>query len=169
MSSPQLSNSEMHNGTRNALIDATMESGAVHHGDLTPALTLIAKPSQKQVNGEPYLDVPLQNAFRSSQDTLSNLSDYSADNETERSTGRTLHGHPTHRLSSHSPAPPKTWRGEWHSFWQRNRGLIYVFTAQFFGALMNIMTSILETQGTHGHQMHPLQVGNQKERVPKRS
>ncbi len=38
-------------------------------------------------------------------------------------------------------------------FWGRNRGVVLVAVAQFFGALMNLAARLLEKEG-----MHPLQI-----------
>ncbi|KAI1363235.1 hypothetical protein F5Y08DRAFT_340862 [Xylaria arbuscula] len=43
------------------------------------------------------------------------------------------------------------------SKWQRNKGPIYVFTAQFFGALMNLIARLLEL-GEVDEKLHPMQL-----------
>jgi hypothetical protein len=37
--------------------------------------------------------------------------------------------------------------------------MLMVILAQFFGASMNVMTQLLEKDGSHGKAMHPFQVG----------
>ena len=44
------------------------------------------------------------------------------------------------------------------TFFQQNKGVIYVLTAQLFGVLMNVTTRLLEIEGNHGEGMHPFQV-----------
>jgi hypothetical protein len=59
------------------------------------------------------------------------------------------------RCASRSPAPLTTWHATFQHFWQRNRGLWLVTISQFFGALMNVTTRLLELEG---EGMHPFQV-----------
>jgi hypothetical protein len=80
--------------------------------------------------------------------TISGLSD---DGRTGRSGSHVSHS----RYASHSPAPPTTWRVAFRLFWERNRGLWLVTVSQFFGALMNVATRLLELDGAG---MHPFQV-----------
>ena len=49
--------------------------------------------------------------------------------------------------------------GGYQSFFQQNKGIIYVLSAQLFGVLMNVTTRLLEIEGHHGDGMHPFQVG----------
>jgi len=83
--------------------------------------------------------------------SLSTISAFSDDGRTGRSGSHVSHS----RYTSHSPAPPKTWRVAIRQFWQRNRGLWLVTVSQFFGALMNVATRLLELDGKG---MHPFQV-----------
>lgn len=48
-----------------------------------------------------------------------------------------------------------TWRAALERSWARNRGLVLVLLSQLFGALMNVATRLLETDG---EGMHPLQI-----------
>lgn len=48
------------------------------------------------------------------------------------------------------------------SFYQRNKGLVYVLVAQIFGVLMNVTTRLLEIEGNRGAGMHPFQVLHQE-------
>ena len=117
-------------------------------------------PAAKTSNQhQPYLDVPLQSAFARSSDTLSDLSTCSADNESERRTGRLLTLSSGGRLLSRSPAPSsKTWKEGLWQFWARNKGLALVVMAQLFGVMMNVTIRLLEMSGTSGPGMHPFQV-----------
>lgn len=83
--------------------------------------------------------------------SLSTISGLSDDGRTGRSGSHVSHS----RYASHSPAPPTTWRAAFRLFWQRNRGLWLVTMSQFFGALMNVATRLLELDG---EGMHPFQV-----------
>ena len=112
----------------------------------------------KTTDSQPYLDVPLRNTFRSSLDSLSAASNCSSDQNSERVTGRSLSPHSNIRISSRSPAPPKTWKAAWQVFWDRNKGVTLVLLSQFFGALMVVATRLLETDGSNGGGMQPFQV-----------
>ncbi|KAL9082738.1 MAG: hypothetical protein Q9159_006198 [Coniocarpon cinnabarinum] len=48
--------------------------------------------------------------------------------------------------------------GGHQTFFQQNKGVIYVLTAQLFGVLMNVTTRLLEIEGNHGEGMHPFQI-----------
>jgi hypothetical protein len=65
---------------------------------------------------------------------------------------------PWQRHTSRSPAPPRTVKGRWDAFWLRNKGVALVMLSQFFGAAMSAATRLLETSGSGGNGMHPLQV-----------
>ncbi|KAJ9137022.1 Integral membrane protein DUF6 [Coniochaeta hoffmannii] len=65
-------------------------------------------------------------------------------------------------IRASSPIPyttPQTWKSRTAasslSFWRRNRGVILVAVAQFFGALMNLSARLLELDGDG---MNPLQI-----------
>ena len=116
-------------------------------------------PTIKASNQQPYLDIPLPSAFARSSDTLSNLSNHSADNENQRRTARLLTLSSSGRLLSRSPAPsPRTWRETIRLFWARNKGLSLVILAQLFGSIMNVTIRLLEVNGTSGPAMDPFQV-----------
>lgn len=88
-------------------------------------------------------DDNLQNSRRPSCD--SNGSIYSADNENERERGRLL-ARSTRRYQSISPAPSaRSWTARCNALWVANRGPVLVMLSQFFGALMNVTTRLLET------------------------
>jgi drug/metabolite transporter (DMT)-like permease len=113
-----------------------------------------------------YLDRPSSSLRRPSRPSLdstytdlSELSFASAD----------LHSH--HRPLIHStvygdfhqpPKPPASFRTRMNATLKRlyvlNYGALLVMAAQFFGALMNIATRLLETDGAHGPGMHPFQI-----------
>lgn len=44
--------------------------------------------------------------------------------------------------------------------WLQSKGMLMVILSQFFGASMNVMTQMLEKDGSHGKAMHPFQVSN---------
>lgn len=59
---------------------------------------------------------------------------------------------------SGSPPPnlePKSFKNAFKKFWARNQGLFLVTFSQFFGALMNVTTRLLELEGDG---MNPLQI-----------
>lgn len=64
------------------------------------------------------------------------------------------------RGMSPSPLPrssePRTWRTSAHQFWIRSQSMILVILSQAFGALMNVITRVLELEGDDG--MHPFQI-----------
>ena len=145
---------------KGSLLRMEPEDPATKSSEMTPAMLLHAngndkQPSSKTNNHQNLLDVPPQISFRPSTDTLSDISTYSADNENERRTGRPSLTTNGPRLSSMSPAPPKTWKGAWVVFWARNKGMALVLLSQLFGGLMNVTTRLLETSGS---DMHPFQV-----------
>lgn len=62
-------------------------------------------------------------------------------------------------LPQESPtAPPKTKGFVFWSLWLQSKGLILVLLSQFFGSTMNVMTRVLETNGSHGKAMHPFHI-----------
>ncbi|KAI9712548.1 MAG: hypothetical protein M1812_006857 [Candelaria pacifica] len=118
------------------------------------------KPSVKDTHGHQYPEALRQASFQDSIDTLSELSGISADTENERRPGRTSFYQPvpSQRHASLSPAPLRSWRGTLEASWSRNRGLALVILSQLFGALMNVTTRLLETDGSDGEGMHPMQI-----------
>lgn len=54
-----------------------------------------------------------------------------------------------------SRAEERTWKGAMWRWWDRNQGLVFVTLSQAFGALMNVATRLLETDGS---QIGPFQV-----------
>jgi hypothetical protein len=61
--------------------------------------------------------------------------------------------HGARRHASRSPAPPpRTVHAKLQIFWVKNKGLALVLIAQFFGALMNVTTRMLEMEGNDGEQ-----------------
>ena len=129
-------------------------SDAKSDGRKSPYQDFNSKEASNPSNGQPYLDVPLHDAFRPSIDTVSS---YSLDNNSERCTARSLHPN-LERIASRSPAPPTTLKGKWAVFWHKNKGLALVLLAQFFGGLMNVATRILEVDATNGPALSPFQV-----------
>ncbi|KAH8695865.1 hypothetical protein GQ44DRAFT_694773 [Phaeosphaeriaceae sp. PMI808] len=53
---------------------------------------------------------------------------------------------------------PRTWRTTLLEVWLQSKGLIFVILSQFFGASMNLIAGVLETDGSHGKAMHPFQI-----------
>ena len=47
----------------------------------------------------------------------------------------------------------------WSSFWAANRGIILVILAMFFGAIMGLVTRLLELDNGHHKRMQPILVG----------
>lgn len=47
----------------------------------------------------------------------------------------------------------------WRSFWTASRGIIFVISAMFFGAVMGLTTRLLELERNGHKRMHPIQVG----------
>lgn len=58
--------------------------------------------------------------------------------------------HSTGQYGQMSVASPSTLRGRLQWFWVKNKGLAFVLIAQFFGALMNVATRMLEMDGNDG-------------------
>ncbi|MCJ1431882.1 hypothetical protein MMC27_001238 [Xylographa pallens] len=110
----------------------------------SPARDLDHKAPLPVSDNQPYLDVPLQESFRPSIDTISGISNYSAD--TVNNERVTLALRPNlERIPSRSLAPPRAWRDKSKAFWQRNKGLALVLLSQIFGGLMNVATRLLES------------------------
>ena len=124
------------------------------------AATAAADNGKSSAKHAPYLDRPLRNIFtRSSSDSISLNSLYSADNENERHARRLNGALAGNRLLSRSPAPlARTWKERVRSKWLANKGLALVALAQLFGAFMSVTTRLLELDGSHGAGMHPFQV-----------
>lgn len=66
------------------------------------------------------------------------------------------------RLSSGSrlgAQPASRWkRSMVYRVWTQGKGMLMVILSQFFGSSMNVMTQLLERDGSHGKAMHPFQV-----------
>ena len=56
-----------------------------------------------------------------------------------------------------SPSDP-SWRENISSFWLRNKGVGMMILGQFFGAVMNVITRLLELDKGDVQGMHPFQV-----------
>ena len=114
------------------------------------------KQAAKAANGQAFLGLPLESSFRPSIESLSDSSTHSVDQNESLSGRRLTHGRA--RLHSRSPGLDRNWRQKVDGFWAKNKGLMLVILAQLFGALMSVTTRLLETDGSHGHGMHPFQV-----------
>ncbi|KAL8674481.1 MAG: hypothetical protein Q9168_001146 [Polycauliona sp. 1 TL-2023] len=113
----------------------------------------IDKPGKSESQHQ-HLPVPLQNSFRPSTDD-NNGSIYSAENGNERQRGRLL-GPAVFRHHSASPAvTARSWKARCNALWLANKGLVLVLVSQFFGALMNVTTRLLETSE---HPLNTFQV-----------
>ncbi|MCJ1404139.1 hypothetical protein MMC11_007364 [Xylographa trunciseda] len=131
-------------------LEVTNDKSVSNYGDSpvgtvrrrSPVRDLDHKAPLTPSDNQPYLDIPLQESFRPSIDTVSGISNYSAENENERSS-RALRPI-LERIPSRSPAPPRTWRDKCKASWQRNKGLALVLIAMIFGGLMNVATRLLE-------------------------
>ncbi|KZM20674.1 uncharacterized protein EKO05_0007212 [Ascochyta rabiei] len=62
------------------------------------------------------------------------------------------------RYASRSPAPPQTVKTRAQAIWTKNKGLFLVLISQFFGALMNVTTRMLEMEGNDGKGYHPFHI-----------
>lgn len=58
-----------------------------------------------------------------------------------------------YRHASRSPEPPRMAKGRVQAMWMKNKGLFLVLISQFFGALMNVTTRLLEMEGNDGKKM----------------
>ncbi|KAL2004021.1 hypothetical protein VTN02DRAFT_819 [Thermoascus thermophilus] len=109
-----------------------------------------------------HLDVPLTSSFRPSTDSsFSDLSVYAGLSAESRFDHRPLLRSPSpagSRLESRPSAPPLTWRARLWAAWLQSKGLVLVMLSQFFGASMNVMTRVLEINGSHGEGMNPFQI-----------
>lgn len=55
--------------------------------------------------------------------------------------------------------PASRWkRSMVYRVWSQGKGMLMVILSQFFGSSMNVMTQLLERDGSHGKAMHPFQV-----------
>lgn len=119
------------------------------------------EPLQYEEPGSRYL-----NSTRPATDTLfgDNLSLYAGN----VSNGQTYGQIPLQtRLSLASEAqsasgtsqPSSRWkRSVVYRAWAQSKGMLMVILSQFFGSSMNVMTQLLERDGSHGKAMHPFQV-----------
>ncbi|KAI7977802.1 hypothetical protein EIK77_009342 [Talaromyces pinophilus] len=61
--------------------------------------------------------------------------------------------------SASEPQPDSRWkRSMVYRVWTQAKGMLMVVLSQFFGSSMNVMTQLLERDGSHGKAMHPFQV-----------
>jgi hypothetical protein len=61
---------------------------------------------------------------------------------------------PAQDTHQHAPSAPNTLKGRMQLSWIRNKGLFLVLIAQFFGALMNVTTRLLEMEGNNGEAVY---------------
>lgn len=106
--------------------------------------------------GNRRIEVSLQSAFARSSDTFSALSTISVVEEDERCL-RPERDDSGSRVALVSEVPKRARKIEWQIIWGHQKGIALVIASQFFGALMNLATRLLETEGG-GHEMHTFQV-----------
>lgn len=103
-----------------------------------------------------YLGVPASQQRRSSlESSFSELSELSFLSDEIRNARPSAPSDPGGTFPSR---PVKGFKGHVRSFWIRNKGMLLVLAAVFFGSGMNIPTRLLETPGDHGPPMHPYQI-----------
>lgn len=109
-----------------------------------------------------YLEPRQMITMRPSADTtFSDLSFRSSNHPYARPPLRSPSPVPPRSLSEPPVPPPKRrpLRVVVRTAWLHGKGMLMVILAQFFGASMNVMTQLLEKDGSHGMAMHPFQVG----------
>ncbi|EED23954.1 DUF6 domain protein, putative [Talaromyces stipitatus ATCC 10500] len=66
---------------------------------------------------------------------------------------------PEAQLASDPSQPVSRWkRSVVYRAWAQSKGMLMVILSQFFGSSMNVMTQLLERDGSHGKAMHPFQI-----------
>ncbi|KAH8697025.1 hypothetical protein BGW36DRAFT_427001 [Talaromyces proteolyticus] len=111
-----------------------------------------------------YLDPRPTATVRPSADTLfSDLSLYTGDVSNGQRYGRESLRSPSPvpaEPTSELPSPRRRRSLRWIVLkaWLHSKGMLMVILSQFFGASMNVMTQILERDGSHGKAMHPFQI-----------
>ena len=113
-----------------------------------------SKATGKLSTSKPRLELPPQNTFRLSSDSISRSSTHTIDNGNEASVlvSQGLDAAPAALPSK------RTWKSTWKLFWKRNKGVSLVLLSQFFGGLMNATIRFLETDSSSGDSMEPFQV-----------
>lgn len=118
----------------------------------------VTKPDELQYEepGSIYL-----NDLRPAADRLfgDNLSLYAGN----VSNGQTYGQIPPQIGPSSTSAPEAQQTSRWkrsivYRAWTQGKGMLMVVLSQFFGSSMNVMTQLLERDGSHGKAMHPFQV-----------
>ncbi|EFQ96730.1 hypothetical protein MGYG_08655 [Nannizzia gypsea CBS 118893] len=59
---------------------------------------------------------------------------------------------------SETPGRSSRWLQRMRQLWLQGKGMLLVLLAQFFGATMNVMATLLERDGPHGKGMTPFQI-----------
>ena len=128
-----------------------------HFKDAPIARPLQQKDASQIERAQGLLGIPLEFPSRHSIETFSDVSTYSTGNENDHRNGPVLCSGSVPEYSSF-PDPAQVCIAQTATFWSRNKGLVLVVLAQAFGALMSLLTRLLETEGSHGSRMHPFQV-----------
>ncbi|USW58574.1 Putative EamA domain-containing protein [Septoria linicola] len=103
--------------------------------------------------GSGYLSAPLSGPIRPlSPDALSVLSaeEFEQISPSRRSSRVSI--------ANNAFGKPQSLRTRLGASWLRNKGLVLMLIAQFFGTLMNVTTRILEVEGNGGKGFHPFQI-----------
>lgn len=109
--------------------------------------------SVEESGSRPRLAISLQSASTRSSDTFAAVPTHSVIDENERRMSFEL-GSADILISK---GPTNNWNSKWQTIWGHNKGIVLVIVSQFFGALMNLATRLLETEG-NGHEMHTFEV-----------
>lgn len=140
----------------NESVQSEIERGDQTTTDATEVTTTKPDDVQYEEPGSIYL-----NDLRPAADRLfgDNLSLYAGNVSNGQSYGQT---HPQTGQSPTSPPdaqPASRWkRSMVYKVWTQGKGMLMVVLSQFFGSSMNVMTQLLERDGSHGKAMHPFQV-----------
>lgn len=108
--------------------------------------------SVEERGSRPRLAITLQSTSPRSSDTFSAVPTDSVIDENQRCMSSELG-----RADLLIFKGPTKRKSKWQTIWGHNKGIVLVIVSQFFAALMNLATRLLETEG-NGHGMHTFQV-----------
>jgi hypothetical protein len=142
-----------------SVTDSVTDNDAVHGEALSKGLS---HDDIKDYNRDDrHLDVRPISTLRPSADSLfSDLSLYGGNLSNSHAYRSTLRS-PSPAgpsLEPIIPPPRRKLRTMLRTAWLHSKGMFMVILSQFFGASMNVMTQMLEKDGSHGKAMHPFQV-----------